>query len=253
MERLPARSLSFTIGLLSLGAETLWVRTYSFLSQSTPKAVSIVLGAYLLGIALGAAIGARMCKRHEQRLPEILGASLLCGSAVILISPFLLAMTVKLEPATIFMRIFPIGLAFLPALIFSICFPICHHIGTALGAGRVGKSMSRVYAANIAGSAAGPLLMNFGLLELATTQLAYAILGLIGVCVGIVLLISCNVRTSNRALAAGMYASAALAAVCILHLRGRELAHQEPGGVALESRSPARGRDPSRHRRVISQ
>ena len=44
----------------------------------------------------------------------------------------------------------------------------------------VGKSMSRVYAANIAGSAAGPLLINFGLLELATTQLAFAAIGLLG-------------------------------------------------------------------------
>ena len=118
--RLSARSLSFAIGVLSLGAETLWARTYSFLNQSTPKAVSIVLGAYLLGIALGAALGAALCKRQEKRLPEILGVALLFGSAAIVISPFFLAMTVKVEPAIIFMRIFPAGLAFLPACFSSV-------------------------------------------------------------------------------------------------------------------------------------
>ena len=213
--RLPARSLSFAIGLLSLGTETLWVRTYSFLDQSTPKAISIVLAAYLLGIALGAVIGARLCEHQEQHLPEFLGASFLAGSVVILISPFLLSTTVKVWPATVFLKIFPVGLAFFPAFIFSICFPICHHIGTALEAGHVGKSMSRIYAANIAGSAIGPLLLNFGLLQFATTQLAFALLGLLGVCIGIVLLTCFNIRSSSRALATGMYASAALAAISI--------------------------------------
>lgn len=220
MKRIPARSLSFAIGLLSLGAETLWVRTYSFQSQSTPKAVAVVLGAYLLGIAVGAAIGARLCRSHEKRLPEILGAALLGGSAVILVSPFVLSTLATMGAGIALTRGSSIGLAFLPALIFSICFPICHHLGTALEPGRVGNSMSRVYAANIAGSAIGPLLMNFGLLELATTQLAFAVLGLMGVCVGIGLLISSNVRASNSALEAGMYASIALAAISVLASTG---------------------------------
>ena len=182
--RIPAKSLSFSIGLLSLGAETLWVRTYAFLGESTPKAVALVLGVYLIGIALGADVGARLCESRRDRLREVLVASLLSASAVILLSPFALAATVKLSPEILFGRSVPILLAFLPAFLFSISFPICHHLGTSLQAGQIGKSMSRVYAANIAGSVAGPLLVNFVVLQFATTQLAFALIGLLGATLG---------------------------------------------------------------------
>jgi spermidine synthase len=79
-------------------------------------------------------------------------------------------------------------LAFLPAFIFSICFPICHHLGTKVESGKVGKGMSRVYASNIAGSVIGPLVVNFAILQFATTQLAFAVLGILGVGAGTVLL-----------------------------------------------------------------
>ena len=160
------------------------MRTYAFLGESTPKAVALVLGIYLIGIALGADVGARLCERRRERLREVLVASLLSASAVILLSPFVLAATVKLSPEVVFGRSVPILLAFLPAFLFSISFPICHHLGTSLQAGQIGKSMSRVYAANIAGSVAGPLLVNFVVLQFATTQLAFALIGLLGATLG---------------------------------------------------------------------
>ena len=33
----PARALSFAIGFLSLGSETLWIRTFSFHNESMAK------------------------------------------------------------------------------------------------------------------------------------------------------------------------------------------------------------------------
>ena len=45
--------------------------------------------------------------------------------------------------------------------------------------------MSRVYAANIAGSVAGSLLVNFGVLQFATTQLAFALFGLLSAALGV--------------------------------------------------------------------
>ena len=84
-DNFPAKSTSCLIGVLSLGAETLWVRVFSFVGRSTPKAVSIILGTYLLGIALGAVLGARLCRtQHDKTLVESLTLSLLIGSAVIL-------------------------------------------------------------------------------------------------------------------------------------------------------------------------
>ena len=212
---LPARFLSFSVGLLSLGSETLWVRTFSFQGHSTPKALSFVLGVYLLGIAMGAAFGARLCKRQE-RLHEVLVASVLCGSAAIAMSPFCLAAAANVVPP-IFAKLVAGLLAFIPAFIFSICFPICHHIGTTLEAGQVGKSMSRVYAANIAGSVTGPLLVNFCLLQFATTQLAFAVLGFLGVGLGMVFLL--GLKTS-KTLQFGALGCVALAALTIFASSG---------------------------------
>lgn len=223
-----ARSLSFAIGLLSLGAETLWVRTYAFLGQSTPKAVALVLGVYLFGIALGADLGSRLCERR-MRLEHILVACLLAGSAVILLSPFILASSVKSRPEIIFAKLLPVLLAFLPAFFFSICFPICHHLGTTLKEGFVGRSLSHVYAANIAGSVTGPLLVNFGLLQFATTQLAFALIGLLGAGIAALFLVSSTPTRTLTIAAAG----------CALLAAGSVFASAGPNNWLIASLSAA--------------
>ena len=61
--------LSFLVGALSLGQEVLWVRLYGFARAGTPTAFSFVLVAYLLGIAVGAAIGRRITLRRHNPSP----------------------------------------------------------------------------------------------------------------------------------------------------------------------------------------
>jgi len=187
LEDFPAKTASFAIGILSLGTETLWVRTFSFMEQSTPQAVSIILGTYLFGIAFGAVFGARLFRTQDkEKLIESLTMSLLAGSALILVSPLIL-IAVKTGTAghgfdsIPWQAITAVCLAYLPARMFSICFPICHNLGTKVESGKIGKGMSRVYAANISGSVVGPLLVNFVILQFATTELAFAILGILGV------------------------------------------------------------------------
>src|SRR5262249_18246787 len=181
---LPAKSLSFAIGLLSLGSETLWIRTFSFHNESMAKSLPFILGVYLLGIAFGAARGSRFCKDGGD-LVEILGLSLLAGAGVIFTAPVLIALGAGLVPAARMLQMVP---AFLAAFAFAVCFPICHPLGTVVKPGATGKSMSRVYAANIAGSVIGPLFVNFVLLQLATTQLAFALLGLVACLVALAVL-----------------------------------------------------------------
>ena len=173
-QAVPAKSLSFIIGLLSLGSETLWIRTFSFHNESMAKSVPVILGVYLLGIAFGAARGSRFCK-DGAKLVEILGLALLAGAGAIFLGPVLIAVSVELLADARLLHAVP---AFVAAYAFAICFPICHHLGTVVKTGATGKSMSRVYAANIAGSVIGPLFVNFVLLQFATTQLAFALLGL---------------------------------------------------------------------------
>jgi len=97
----------------------------------------------------------------------------------------LIAASVELFAAARMLHAVP---AFIAAFAFAVCFPICHHLGTVVKTGATGKSMSRVYAANIAGSVIGPLFVNFGLLHFATTQLAFALLGLIACLVALAVL-----------------------------------------------------------------
>jgi spermidine synthase len=203
----PAKALSFAIGFLSLGSETLWIRTFSYHNESMAKSLPFILGVYLLGIAFGAARGSRFCKDGGD-LVEILGLALLAGAGVIFLAPLLIALGAGLIPTARMLQIVP---AFLAAFAFAVCFPICHHLGTVVKAGTTGKSMSRVYAANIAGSVIGPLFVNFVLLQFATTQLAFALLGLVACVVAVAVLFA----TAKRALkSAGIAATiVALASV----------------------------------------
>ena len=190
---LPAKSISFTIGFLSLGSETLWIRTFSFHNGSIAKALPFILGVYLLGIAFGAALGSRVCKR-DHNLAEILGVSVLGGAAAIFLGPAVIALSLTFNFFA--ERTIHAALAFIAAFAFSVCFPICHHIGTVITAGSTGKSMSRVYAANIAGSVIGPLFVNFVLLQFGTTQLAFALMGLLAGGLSLAILLA----TANSAL-----------------------------------------------------
>ena len=180
----PAHVISFLVGFLSLGAETLWVRTYAFANESTPHALAIVLALFLLGIARGAAIGGSECEKAgvpgARSIVDVAAIGILSASTILVLSPGLMVVL----PAPMITQAV---LIFLPAMLFSICFPICHHLGTVAGGGRTGRSLSRVYAANIAGSMCGPLVVNFGLLQVATTQTAFVVLGAAGIGLALVL------------------------------------------------------------------
>jgi predicted membrane-bound spermidine synthase len=186
----PPFVLSFLVGFLSLGAETLWVRTYTFANQSTPTALAVVLAIYLLGIARGADIGGRYC-RTSDRLNDVAAMSILAASAVVAFSP-LLVLLMPQSPTLLVLALFP--LIFAPAMLFSICFPICHHLGTKADGPHVGRSLSRVYAANILGSVSGPLFVGFFMLEYVNTQTAFVVLGTAGMVLAGVLAIGHRMR-----------------------------------------------------------
>ena len=208
----PAHVISFLVGFLSLGAETLWVRTYAFANQSTPHALAIVLALFLLGIARGAAIGGARCAKAAdpgaRNVVDVATVGILAASGTLILSPVL--MTVLPAP----LLVLPV-LIFLPAMFFSICFPICHHLGTVSGTGQTGRSLSRVYAANIAGSMCGPLVVNFGLLQVATTQTAFVVIGAAGIGLAAVLALrnAPGTRLAQAGLGGAAFAAASLGIV----------------------------------------
>jgi spermidine synthase len=165
--------LSMLVGMLSLGQEILWVRAFSFTQAGTPQAFSFVLAAYLVGIALGAQVGKELTLK-SQNLWVTSGLLLLVSAAYDLASPWLLGYSAQHAVA-----FFAGGVIIaLSSALKAVIFPIAHHLGSESSGPRVGRSLSRVYVANIIGSTLGPVLVAFVLLDRFSTQQCFVLIAL---------------------------------------------------------------------------
>ncbi|WP_457443005.1 fused MFS/spermidine synthase [Roseateles sp. P5_E4] len=170
MRRL-ALLLSFSVGLLSLSQEILWVRLLSFGQSGRPQAFALVLVAFLAGISAGSVIGRRICERSTQLLAS--AARVLSWAAALDV--------VALQLAAPMLGYTPLRLGALMLLIAltagakGVLFPIVHHLGSDRSREALGRSVSHVYLANVLGAALGPLLTGFWLLDLLTVESAWAV------------------------------------------------------------------------------
>jgi predicted membrane-bound spermidine synthase len=180
--------LSLAIGFLSLSQEILWVRVVSFIFKGMSQSFALVLFFFLIGIAIGSAIGKRLteiAKNLTSASAVILGCAAVVDFAILLSLPGLLKL--PFSTAVIFFLIT------LTALLKSIMFPIAHHIGSQQTGGYIGRSVSRVYFCNIIGSTMGPLVTGYVLLDQLTLDECLLLLSL-----GTGLLaIVCAVRSYN--------------------------------------------------------
>jgi spermidine synthase len=176
--------LSFATGFLSLSQEILWIRLFGFANESVPQAFSFVLAAYLLGIALGARIG-KAASMGAGNLWVVSGLVLSASAAFDLASPWLYGAVAheNLQKACAGL------LVIITAALKAVVFPIAHHLGSDQTGDRVGRSMSRVYAFNIAGSALGPIVTGFVLLDRLTTQQCFAFAAMLTFFVGVLCLL----------------------------------------------------------------
>jgi predicted membrane-bound spermidine synthase len=165
--------LSLSIGFLSLSEEILWVRAAGFTFETLPFAFAFVLACYLVGIALGAAYGKRLCARV---------ANLYAAAAIVLAAA---AVADALVPRLIggFLREdFPDTFLFFAVLIIitaalkSVLFPIAHHLGSVAQGAHVGRSVSRIYFGNIIGATLGPLVTGFIALDYLSVDECFALI-----------------------------------------------------------------------------
>jgi spermidine synthase len=171
--------LSFACGFASLSLEILWVRLYGFANASTPAAFGFVLAAYLVGIAFGASLGARACRRAgdaDERLWQASFAALLVSAAL---SPALPALYAAVTAAGVRNPLVDIALIAGASAVLSFVFPIAHHLGTRRGSGRQGQRFALVYTANVSGAALGPLVTGYLLLDRVTLQDSFIVLGMV--------------------------------------------------------------------------
>lgn len=182
-----AWGVSFAVGLLSLSQEIVWVRIVGLGQQGRPQAFALVLVAFLLGIAGGAALGRQVCAR-ARRVLAAGGWALLAAAALDLLALALCSTGLVVTadaPAQLLAVLVLVGLC---AAAKGTLFPIVHHLGSRSETGRLGRSVSRVYLANVLGSTLGPLFTGFWLLDVWPMERVMALIALACATLGAVVL-----------------------------------------------------------------
>lgn len=172
--------LSALAGFISLSYEIVWVRIFSIASAGNAAAFPVVLGCFLLGIALGSALARWISARNltDTRLLQVLGVLILAGNAcAYLLVPTVARALSYLTYWGCVQWIVPSG------LLLGATFPLICHYGIPPDE-RVGARLGLVYLANILGATAGPLLTGFVLLDLLPLQSVCVFLSLLGVAMG---------------------------------------------------------------------
>ena len=193
-----AKFISFWAGLCSLSLEIAWVRLYGYANQTTPRAFAYVLIVSLLGIAIGAGIGRKLClKLSNAQLKNSAFCILLVAAIVCAASPYLYYGSIQL-------MLDDIG-AFLAvacsATALSVLFPITHHLGAQSAAGanpKKGRRLADVYFFNIMGSALGPLMTGYLLLEWFSIAQVFTIIAALLFCSAMALLAVKNYVLPSR-------------------------------------------------------
>ncbi len=203
--------LSLSIGFLSLSEEILWVRAAGFTFETLPFAFAFVLACYLVGIALGAAYGKRLCGRV---------ANLYAAAAIVLAAAAVADAMVPTLIAGMLSEDSPHKFEFFAVLIIttaalkSILFPIAHHLGSVAQGSYVGRSVSRIYFGNIIGATLGPLVTGFIALDRLSADECFAIIA--AAC--LLLSVLCVLKGRSRGYLAAPVAAAALLSTFAAHV-----------------------------------
>ncbi|MFC1951219.1 fused MFS/spermidine synthase [Chloroflexota bacterium] len=167
-------------GLASLSLEISWTRVLSMVLGSSVYAFSLMLIAFLLGIAAGSAIAARFVDRSNRLWVYFFVVEALIGIAVVVLNPLLGQLPLMFVPvfhnvaASFWLLQFVLFLLLLlimlvPTLLMGAAFPIAAKIYTE-DMDHMGASVGRLYAGNTFGSMVGPLLTGFVIIPLIGIQ-----------------------------------------------------------------------------------
>jgi len=195
-------------GFIALSYEILWYRAFSFVSWSHPTAFGLLLGAYLFGVALGAAFSRRFCRESP-------GAEALRPLAAFIFFADLVGFLVV--PALGWLATWNwlpgLGLVAVSAGLMGAVLPLVAHYGIEPD-DRAGANLSYVYLANIVGSATGSFVTGFVLMDAWSTRGISVFLALAGLAMVAFLVLAS--RPSPALRAGGAAAIVATAAACAL-------------------------------------
>ncbi|TCP12042.1 spermidine synthase [Bisgaardia hudsonensis] len=162
-----AMLLSFLGGFLSLSIEIIWIRLFTF-SYPLPQFFSLTLAIFLVGIAIGAFIGKRICNEEKASINYIGRIFILAALLDILA---ILGIIYSVQPTTLLV----LGLSvLLCSVVRGIIFPIVHHLGSEKQ--KTGAAISNVYFSNVIGCTLAPIIVGFYLLDIFSTQQTYLLI-----------------------------------------------------------------------------
>ena len=215
--------LSLSIGFLSLSEEILWVRVVGFAFRTLPFAFSFVLACYLVGIALGAAYGKRLCGRARD-LYVAAGIVLAIAALADVLTPLLIGHVLLPDNPH---RLGEFGIAIIVAAgLKSVLFPIAHHLGSVTEGPRVGRTVSRIYFGNIIGATLGPLVMGFVALDHLSADECFALTGAACLLISVV----CVLKSGRR-----VYIFVPLAAALLLSTFIAQVLRPGPGSLQMQA------------------
>jgi spermidine synthase len=170
-------------GFIALAYEIVWYRIFSFTTAGMAKSFAYLLGAYLIGIALGSLVAERLChgRALAHRFLRWTAMFVLLANVVsFLVAPLLAEMV---RYTSYFHELPVIALA---AGLLGATFPLICHVSVRPDH-QSGARLSYLYLSNIIGSALGSYLVGFVLMDYFHVREIAVILALLGIFLAIVL------------------------------------------------------------------
>jgi spermidine synthase len=238
-----ALALAFVSGLTSLGYQVLWTRLLSSGTGNSTYVFTLILGVFLVGIALGAAVFTIMRRRIRGLLRLIalaqvgVGALALLGLMLVIARPVAVDPNRPLEAAVAVF--FPVVLVVLPAtLVMGFTFPATS-VMLSEDSRRIAANTGRLLAVNTAGAILATFVIPFFVIPAIGSPNAVALLALINVATA--LLIASKLETFHGRATGGL---AVLVGIAILVAAASGGAVIDPsvarvqraGGTVFESR-----------------
>jgi spermidine synthase len=185
---IPALLLAFLSGAIALSYEILWYRAFSFASGSRADTFALMLGWYLVGIALGSLGVRRYCRDidargREQVLGSLVVLTLAANTFSFLVVPGLgwtCSRGLRWEYALSLVGVAAGGLGAI--------FPLVSHAWIKPDE-QAGRHVSYIYLANILGSTSGSLVTGFVLMDVLTLASTHVLLFFLGLGMAAVLVV----------------------------------------------------------------
>ena len=195
-------------GFIALGYEILWYRAFVYAFADRAPTFAILLGSYLLGIALGANVSRAIFRRAsgtdaQEQLRILAGfviAANLLGFLVLPLTSFF----------ALFQVVFGYLLVAFSAALLGATFPLISDLSVRPDA-KAGSGVSLLYVSNIVGSTLGSFLVGYILMDYMNTQQMAVLLAVTGVALGAGILLATTKRAAQHVLALTVIVAMALA------------------------------------------